>query len=64
MKEDSYNPAAIEKEVQAYWKKNKSFEVNPDEKKRKILLLEYVSISLRRTSHGSCAKLHDRRCNF
>ena len=26
MKEDSYNPAAIEKEVQAYWKKNKSFE--------------------------------------
>ena len=39
MKEDSYNPAAIEKEVQAYWKKNKSFEVNPDEKKEKYYCL-------------------------
>ena len=39
MKEDSYNPGAIEKEVQAYWKKNKSFEVNPDEKKEKYYCL-------------------------
>ena len=39
MKEDSYNPTAIEKEVQAYWKKNKSFEVNPDEKKEKYYCL-------------------------
>lgn len=39
MKEDAYNPAAIEKEVQAYWKKNKSFEVNPDEKKEKYYCL-------------------------
>jgi leucyl-tRNA synthetase len=39
MKEDSYNPAAIEKKVQAYWKKNKSFEVNPDEKKEKYYCL-------------------------
>ena len=27
MKEDSYNPADIEKKAQAYWEKNKSFEV-------------------------------------
>ena len=39
MKEDSYNPGAIEKEVQAYWKKNKSFEVNPNEKKEKYYCL-------------------------
>jgi len=39
MKEDSYNPAAIEKKVQAYWKKNKSFEVNADEKKEKYYCL-------------------------
>ena len=29
MKEDSYNPADLEKKAQAYWEKNKSFEVNP-----------------------------------
>ena len=33
MKEDSYNPADIEKKAQAYWERNKSFEVEPDSKK-------------------------------
>ena len=35
MKEDSYNPADLEKKAQAYWEKNKLFEVNPDNKKEK-----------------------------
>ena len=39
MKEDSYNPADLEKKAQAYWEKNKSFEVNPDNKKEKYYCL-------------------------
>ena len=63
MKEDSYNPADIEKKAQAYWERNKSFEVEPDSKK-KILLLEYVSLSLRRITYGTCKELYNWRCNF
>ena len=39
MKEDSYNPADIEKKAQAYWERNKSFEVEPDSKKEKYYCL-------------------------
>ena len=35
MKEDSYNPADLEIKALAYWEKNKSFEVNTDNKKEK-----------------------------
>ena len=39
MKEDSYNPSEIEKKIQSYWKKNNSFEVNPNSKKEKYYCL-------------------------
>ena len=39
MKEDSYNPSEIEKKIQSYWKKNNSFEANPNSKKEKYYCL-------------------------
>ena len=39
MKEDSYKPSEIEKKIQFYWKKNNSFEVEPDNKKEKYYCL-------------------------
>ena len=39
MKEDSYKPSEIEKKIQSYWKKNNSFEVEPDSKKEKYYCL-------------------------
>ena len=60
MSETEYNFQLIEKKAQNYWEENKSFEVEPDPKKRKILLFEYVSLSLRTVSYGTCEKLYDR----
>ena len=63
MSETEYNFQLIEKKSQEYWDENKSFEVEPDPKKRKVLLFEYVSLSLGQCHMGH-VRNYDRRCDF
>ena len=62
MKEDSYNPADIGKKAQAYWERNKSFEVEPDSKKENTTA--GIVLSFRRITYGACKELYNWRCNF
>ena len=60
---DSYEHSKIEKKWQKCWDKSQFFKADIQKRKKKILHFGDVSLSVRKNTHGTCAKLYTWRCS-